>query len=96
MEFILIDLLQERNYYVLSWMKPLQLSLIERIKSYRQRNCYNKVRLRKSTVILGNPYGQYEGCMDNMKVGKPELEIAFRFYARKSGVGRKIIKIIMS
>ena len=47
-------------------------------------------------MTLENQYGQYEGCMDNMKFGKPEFETAFTCYARKSRAGRKIIKIIVT
>ena len=75
------------NVTVTVTFKPLQLPFIERIKSHRQINCYNKVRLRKSAVTLGNQFWQYEGCMDHMKFGKPLFETAFTFYARKSEVG---------
>ena len=47
-------------------------------------------------MTLENQCGQYEGCMDDMKFGKPEFEIPFTCYARKRGAGREIIKIIMS
>ena len=47
-------------------------------------------------MTLENQCGQYEGCMDDMKFGKPEFEIPFTCYARKNGAGREIIKIIMS
>ena len=74
--YILMHLPEGRNYYFLLWIKRLQLACLGKNKSHRQRNCYSKVRLRKSTEALENQYEQgrqYEGSMDIWRLANANL-----------------------